>query len=211
MSSIASATKKVTTASQRRKEIIDSAARLFATKGFQNTTVDDIARDCNISKGLVYNYFRSKEDVRDTIVQHMRDAHIEMMHRIESLSQNLPNQDVISAITSVVDLYCHHHSDWPRYTMVVHSELTRLDRDIRRQFVEIGNRCIVAIEKLVAAGVDSGVFVTKHPRVAAVTIMWTALEWVERWIYLRDYYSLDEFIEIHKQNILKMLGVGLIP
>lgn len=46
---------------QSKTQIINTALRLFASKGFASTSVADIAREAGISKGLLYNYFPSKE------------------------------------------------------------------------------------------------------------------------------------------------------
>jgi hypothetical protein len=48
---------------QRRNDIIDAAEKLFFAKGHDNTTVDDIAKEAELSKGTVYLYFSSKEDL----------------------------------------------------------------------------------------------------------------------------------------------------
>lgn len=55
---------------QRRIELIESAIRLFAQKGFHFTSVQDIVDDCNISKGAFYNYFPSKEALHIAIFQY---------------------------------------------------------------------------------------------------------------------------------------------
>lgn len=47
----------------RRKEILDAAANVFATLGYNQTRVVDIATEAGISKGLVYDYFKSKEEI----------------------------------------------------------------------------------------------------------------------------------------------------
>lgn len=47
----------------RRASILDAAARVFQAKGYSATTVDAIATEAGISKGSVYNYFSSKEDL----------------------------------------------------------------------------------------------------------------------------------------------------
>ena len=48
---------------KRRLRILDTAARLFARNGFHNTAIADVARECGISKSLLYHYFTSKEDI----------------------------------------------------------------------------------------------------------------------------------------------------
>jgi len=53
---------------QEKRELIrETALKLFATKGYAATSINDIAQSAGISKGLMYNYFASKEDVMQTI------------------------------------------------------------------------------------------------------------------------------------------------
>ena len=53
---------------ERRKEILESAERLFVTKGYTKTTVNDILKEIGIAKGTFYHYFKSKEEVMDEII-----------------------------------------------------------------------------------------------------------------------------------------------
>lgn len=53
----------------RKTEILDTALRLFATEGFHQTSISKIAREAGISKGLLYNYFESKEDLLLKVVE----------------------------------------------------------------------------------------------------------------------------------------------
>lgn len=47
----------------RREQIIDAAMRVFAQKGFARATNRDIAHEAGITSGLIYYYFKSKEDL----------------------------------------------------------------------------------------------------------------------------------------------------
>jgi len=47
----------------RRQQILDSALRLFAEKGYYETHIDDIIRDLRIGRGTVYQYFANKDDI----------------------------------------------------------------------------------------------------------------------------------------------------
>ena len=51
----------------RRRELLDAAARVFARKGFHASRVGDIAEEAGVAHGLLYHYFRSKEEVLETI------------------------------------------------------------------------------------------------------------------------------------------------
>ena len=47
----------------KKQLIMDTALRLFANEGFHTTSISKIAKEANIAKGLIYNYFESKEDL----------------------------------------------------------------------------------------------------------------------------------------------------
>jgi TetR/AcrR family transcriptional regulator, fatty acid metabolism regulator protein len=51
----------------RRRELVDAAARVFARKGFHASRVGDIAEEAGVAHGLLYHYFRSKDEVLETI------------------------------------------------------------------------------------------------------------------------------------------------
>ncbi len=53
---------------QKKKLIMDTAMHLFASEGFYKTSISEIARKAGISKGLMYNYFESKDDLLLRIV-----------------------------------------------------------------------------------------------------------------------------------------------
>jgi AcrR family transcriptional regulator len=52
----------------RKNLIMNVALEHFSNKGFQSTTISHIARHAGISKGLMYNYFKSKEDLLAAII-----------------------------------------------------------------------------------------------------------------------------------------------
>jgi AcrR family transcriptional regulator len=52
---------------ERRQLIMDNALKLFANKGYEATSISDIAKAAKISKGLMYNYFDSKENVLQSL------------------------------------------------------------------------------------------------------------------------------------------------
>jgi AcrR family transcriptional regulator len=53
---------------ERQKQILNSAARLFATKRFDEVLMDDIAREAKVAKGTLYSYFPDKEELYFAVV-----------------------------------------------------------------------------------------------------------------------------------------------
>jgi len=62
----------------RRTDVLRAASRVFAKKGFAAAKINDIAREAGLSHGLVYHYFRTKDDVfaaiLETKIEDMRRA-----------------------------------------------------------------------------------------------------------------------------------------
>ena len=85
---------------RRREEIIDAAERVFFTKGIRDATMDDVAEEAELSKGTLYLYFKSKQELylainfrglsllsdmfRKTIAQHEFTGIVQHMREHES-------------------------------------------------------------------------------------------------------------------------------
>jgi len=63
---------------ERRREILAAAREVFARRGYRNATLDEIAEKAAYAKGTLYNYFRSKED----LFQHIMDILLEDMRLV---------------------------------------------------------------------------------------------------------------------------------
>ncbi len=60
-------------APERRRQILDSAKRVFARRGYHDTNISHICEDLRIARGTLYQYFQSKQDVFSAVVQDMLD------------------------------------------------------------------------------------------------------------------------------------------
>ncbi|KPQ21651.1 MAG: transcriptional regulator, TetR family [Rhodobacteraceae bacterium HLUCCA24] len=59
-----------------RENILKAAAQLFANQGYATTTIEDLSRACTTSRGALYHYFESKED----ILFHIIEGHVTAMY-----------------------------------------------------------------------------------------------------------------------------------
>jgi AcrR family transcriptional regulator len=76
------ATRKEKEKLERRNAILVAAKDLFYDKGYQNTTVGEIAEAAHLSKGTVYLYFASKDELYVTVVLESFQAVEESLHEI---------------------------------------------------------------------------------------------------------------------------------
>ena len=84
----------------RRKEIIDSARELFQNKGIKSTSMNDIAENIGVAKGLIYYYFSSKEEllkaVLDEFIKDVDDA-------LKNTDDN--NLDFYQKLSAILNIY----------------------------------------------------------------------------------------------------------
>ncbi len=62
-------TRREEQAEWRRNQLLDTALRLFGQNGVENTSIKDIAEEAGVAPGLVYHYFRGKEDLLVEVLQ----------------------------------------------------------------------------------------------------------------------------------------------
>lgn len=79
--------------------IMEAALSLFARQGYHATSVTDIAREAGIAKGLVYNYFASKEELLNTILQQGFSEMESFVRRLDLLPGPLEKLEFILTVT----------------------------------------------------------------------------------------------------------------
>ena len=67
---------------ERRKEIIDTAKKLFLTNGFEKTQIADISREIGVAQGLVYHYFKSKTELLYAIIDEISKENVETISKV---------------------------------------------------------------------------------------------------------------------------------
>ena len=87
---------RVLQADRRRSELIEAALRLFAERGFRSTTIGDIASATGTAHGLVYHYFRSKDDLLQAVLD--RYTFLPRLRTLLAVSPDRPAAEVLAEI-----------------------------------------------------------------------------------------------------------------
>ncbi len=107
-------------AAEKRRVILDAAVRVFARRGFNGCRVSDIADEAGVAYGLVYHYFRSKDEVLDTLFLERWNVMLEVIRDLDETE--LTPRDKLATITGfIVDSYRHD----PELMKVIIVEVTR--------------------------------------------------------------------------------------
>ena len=119
---------------EKRKVILETAAKFFSKNGFFATSVQDIAKECNISKATIYQLFNSKEDILYQIIQYKHDQIIQEAALIDKSEISSPKEQLIEKI--VIELVGFHQNN-DSVSILFHSDQSIRNNQIKNLFDEM--------------------------------------------------------------------------
>ncbi len=144
---------------ENRKNIILKAARkLFFEKGFKSVTVDNIAASAELSKGSIYLYFESKEEIYvQILIMDIIDFHKRI---INSLQKEASASDLLLEFAKLyVDFFLHEKELFRIFmAFMIRDNQTTLTAEHNQSLLCITNDNIQIIAEIIRKGVDSGEF-----------------------------------------------------
>jgi TetR/AcrR family fatty acid metabolism transcriptional regulator len=137
----------------KRRQILDAAIRVFARQGFHATRVSDIADEAGVAYGLVYHYFKSKEEVLNELFSERWSL---LLAAIEETDQQegSPREKLGAVAAFIVDSYRHD----PELMKVIIVEVTRAANSFGRTHLPEIRRAYESIAKIVVEGQEEGAF-----------------------------------------------------
>jgi TetR/AcrR family transcriptional regulator, fatty acid metabolism regulator protein len=191
-------------APDKRRMILDAAVIAFATRGFHACRVSDIADEANVAYGLVYHYFRSKDEVLDTLFLERWNVLLEVITEIDR--QDLPARDKLYAIASfIVDSYRRD----PDLMKVIIVEVTRAANSFGRTHLTKIREAYALIAEIVGKAQADGSFrSTVTPAFAALAFYGAIEQVLTGWIFDMLPQSDAEF-EQAKTFIVETICGGL--
>ncbi len=101
---------------QTKTKILNTALMLFAQKGFSATTIEDIAKKAKISKGLAYNYFKSKKELLQAVIGMIQPMLDEMFQAVDDALP--PSEQIRNLIKVSFDSIKNESDFWKFYFMM---------------------------------------------------------------------------------------------
>ena len=143
---------------QRRNAILNAARKLFLEKGFKHVTVENIARKAELSKGSVYLYFSSKEEIYTQILLNDIDK---FNRKSSQIFQNgKPAADLVMDFACIyVDFFLNDRELFRiMMTFMLHTEELNLTEAVNQHIIDVTNNTVKIIETILQHGIDRGEF-----------------------------------------------------
>ncbi len=145
---------------ERRGQILDVAARVFARKGLAGARIADIATEGEMSQGLIFRYFASKEEVFAAVVE-------KALQSATGLAQAALQQPCspLGKLRWLLQVYLPGMWDKPDYALVIlnalNSETT--PQEVRELVLEQSKRSLQLYRQLIVEGQEAGAVVQGDP------------------------------------------------
>jgi len=176
---------------RRRQQIIVAAKRVFSEKGFNKATMEDIAHEAELSPGTLYLYFKNKEELYASLsLRILQYLHI----RVEHVNKEdlLPEQKMDALVEAMYDVYAFDPLILINMFHLQSSEtLKNLSPKLMAEIEELSRKSIGAIARIFEQGIDSGLFINRHP-VALADIFWALFSGVILWTTSKKIFNEEK-------------------
>ena len=164
------------TKDERRARILDAAAEVFAERGYEGTSIDEVADAAGISKPVIYDHFDSKKDLHIALIDKQTEDMLSFWSERVSSEQSLDRQ-LAAGFDAFLEFVETHQYAW----RLLFRDPTAADADILKAQARIQHRATAAIAAVGQANVDEAV---PQPEVEVVAQMVkTAANGVAAWWY----------------------------
>jgi len=141
---------------QRRETIISAAEELFFTKGITNTTMDEIADKVELSKGAIYLYFKSKEELFAAIVQ----RGLAILHGL-FMAAAQRGSNGLERMRSIGDEFYRFHLEYPNYFSAIfyhefHAAIHDGEAAISAELLKDGEKMMDLTAQVIQEGIADG-------------------------------------------------------
>lgn len=180
---------------ERRQEILDTAMRLFYEKGYDKTSITDIARAMGVAQGLCYRYFTSKEMIFDTALDQYADQQVRLMTE-GILESGHSIRQIIDEMPTFLDV----EKDDNFYYKVCHGNASK--KTHHQLSMRICGKLMPVIERLLDMAVEAKELLPMDTHTAASFCVYGQLG-----ILLDDTLSGEERVRRIREFLLKLLNL----
>jgi AcrR family transcriptional regulator len=179
----------------RRNDIIEAAERVIFTKGYNQATMDDVAKEAEFSKRTIYVYFNSKEQIYFEIM--IKGYRLLLNRLIEDLQQK-ESKYALDKIRQIADTLYRFYLDYPKYfSAIMEYENTDIDfQDTipdksREECYAIGEEILKFLTDALREGIHDGSVKKDLDVIKTALVLWSYMLGVFGTIKKKEKYILN--------------------
>ena len=186
----------------KRRLILDAAVRVFARRGYHTSRVGDIAEEAGVAHGLLYHYFRSKEELLETI---FRETWRDLLDAVRAVEET--DESARDRLAGVAKILLRSWRRDPDLVRVLVREVTRSSH-LQRRIDEI-DEAFAGLERIIARGQEEGEFRADVNARMVSYVFYGALEEILTGWVLGQLDDGDEQVAVAEQTVIEIVCGGL--
>ncbi|MBZ4419298.1 TetR/AcrR family transcriptional regulator [Myxococcus sp. RHSTA-1-4] len=184
-----------------RRRILETALELFASRGFHDTSIRDLAAVLELRPSALYAHFPSKDHVLAELVRIGHEAHHEALRAALLDAGTEPAEQV----RALVRAHTRAHAEHPQLALVVNEEFYALTPEMAAPALALREQSAALLMEVIERGVAKGRFAPPHPLVTARAIAAMGVR-LPYWYEPGGALDLDTLADAHAELALRMLG-----
>jgi AcrR family transcriptional regulator len=177
----------------RRQQIMVAAKRVFTRSGYEKSTMEDIAREAELSPGTIYLYFKSKDELYASLcLRVLKFIQIKVNHVIgdEVLDYAAKQAALLEAIKEVYDydpLILNN-----MFHLQSSDTLKSLSPELMNEINDLSRRSLQAMAGMFAQGIAKNKVIDRHP-LALADILWALFSGIVLWEESKKMISAERY------------------
>ena len=194
----------------RRQQIMVAAKRVFTQRGYEKSTMEDIAREAELSPGTIYLYFKSKDELYASLcLRVLRFINVKVDHVVsdETMAYEAKQQALLAAIQEVYDydpLILNN-----MFHLQSSDTLKSLSSELINEINDLSRSALQAIAGMFKLGIENNLVVDRHP-MALADILWALFSGIVLWEESKKMINIERYDLQHTlATAFELFGRGL--
>ncbi|MGG5316125.1 TetR/AcrR family transcriptional regulator [Enterococcus sp. AZ072] len=168
---------------QSKAKIIQAAFSLFASKGYDATSTQDIIELSGLSRGAMYHHFKSKEEI-------LRSLMTEIYAQTNDFLTELVADKTLSAKEKITKIIVNSGDDYMHRQLAQASWVEKVPFALLESVRNLNDRVAPQVTKIVKQGIENGEYTCDYPEALSETLLFTVEIWLDPTIIKREYTEI---------------------
>lgn len=187
-------TRRAQQAEERREQLIATALRVFAEKGWDATSIPDLAQAAGIAQGLMYHYFRNKEELLRAVIE--RYSFLSQLRGLLSISANRPARQVLPEVAQNFTALLQQNGD----LLQIFIREAQTSPEIARHKDALIERGVELLSQYLSARIETGELRQHDPSLTARALLYTIF--MSQLVHVSGQLCIPDFVQFLLQGIV---------
>jgi len=185
---------------ETEKRLLKEALNLFAHHGYAAVSMRQIAGQCNIQAGALYNYFPTKQSIlHGLMLAHMNDL-------LSALKAQPKITNPAQALKAFTQFHIRYHIDKPAEVFIAYMELRNLEPEPYAEIMKLRQKYERYLRGILREGQANGVFHIDDVPVSTMAII-SMMTGVNTWFRYGGRLGVEEIEKIYVNLVLSVVGL----